>query len=554
MKYCNIVKCISIIIEGTLFGACYDDLGNYDYQEINELEVELPEVVEVVVPTKDSVEIVLQPEVKQITREDNGNLVYLWRRKEGTGASVWKECGWEKDYLVWVKSRTTEDVCFRLSVTDTILGITTYREVTLKMVNPLENAWFVLQNQVGKSVLGVVDGTGQGATVRNNIYEYLFGAEEEIPGKPVALEVNPSLSPGKLETMTVLYLLTDEGGRMMNSRTLETIYDYKEMLLGLESNAEPEFVKADQGELIIDGGKMWYATWSEYSIFYPIKLAEEVGTDYYLTNAFLTVNHQVIAYDRIHNCFLWYDRWDNPPTLYGETVRNGEIQYYDINGASNRACLKRIAEEPNFPNVFSPDNIGKQKILFMGVHSFAGLGASMKGIAVGRKEGSMQWNIYEFSNDGLYYGDRSRCSAYYTFMPSVGNEDSWQFASSCYFNNIFFYASDNKVYRVDLNSFVPLETMIYEYPDPSSRITKMKFRHDRIAEMNLDWGTMIMITEDQPYWLGLAVEHVDKTASLVDMRLKSSGEVLKENGKQKVYEYKGFEGIVDIGYSFHPSN
>ena len=80
---------------------------------------------------------------------------------------------------------------------------------------------------------------------------------------------------------------------MMDSRTLETIYDYKEMLLGLEGSAKPEFVKADQGELIIDNGKMWYATWSEYSIFYPIKLATDLGTDYYLTNALLTVDHQV---------------------------------------------------------------------------------------------------------------------------------------------------------------------------------------------------------------------------------------------------------------------
>ena len=85
---------------------------------------------------------------------------------------------------------------------------------------------------------------------------------------------------------------------------------------------------ADQGELIIDNGKMWYATWSEYSIFYPIKLATDLGTDYYLTNALLTVDHQVIAYDRMQNRFLWYDRWENPPTLYGETVRNGELQYY----------------------------------------------------------------------------------------------------------------------------------------------------------------------------------------------------------------------------------
>ena len=107
---------------------------------------------------------------------------------------------------------------------------------------------------------------------------------------------------------------------------------------------------------------------------------------------------------------------------------------------------------------------------------------------------------------------------------------------------------------MDLNSFVPLETKIYEYPNPSSRITKMKFRHERIAEMSLDWGSMSLTMEDQPYWLGLAIEHADKTASLVEMRLKPSGEVLKEDGNQKVYEYKGFEGIVDIGYSFHPTN
>lgn len=46
----------------------------------------------------------------------------------------------------------------------------------------------------------------------------------------------------------------------------------------------------------------------------------------------------------------------------------------------------------------------------------------MKGMAVGRKQGSAQWHIYEFNNDGLSNGDRARCSGYYTFMPSAGDE------------------------------------------------------------------------------------------------------------------------------------
>ena len=36
---------------------CYDDLGNYDCRKINELTVILPEVMEVTVPTEDSVEV-----------------------------------------------------------------------------------------------------------------------------------------------------------------------------------------------------------------------------------------------------------------------------------------------------------------------------------------------------------------------------------------------------------------------------------------------------------------------------------------------------------------
>ena len=48
-----------VILMSMVGNACYDDLGNYDYQEINELTIVLPEVMEVIVPTEDSVEILL---------------------------------------------------------------------------------------------------------------------------------------------------------------------------------------------------------------------------------------------------------------------------------------------------------------------------------------------------------------------------------------------------------------------------------------------------------------------------------------------------------------
>ena len=87
VKNYNVFKYIPIIM-GLLLGACYDDLGNYNYKEINELTVVLPEVVEVVVANKDSVKVVLRPEVKQSAREDNGNLTYLWRQKCPSGPII----------------------------------------------------------------------------------------------------------------------------------------------------------------------------------------------------------------------------------------------------------------------------------------------------------------------------------------------------------------------------------------------------------------------------------------------------------------------------------
>ena len=542
-----------VILMSMVGNACYDDLGNYDYQEINELTIVLPEVMEVIVPTEDSVEIILAPEVRQLSRTDNDNLKYLWRKKEGSSASTWSVCDHGKDLHLWIKSRSTEPLNFRFAVTDTVLGITSYKEVIVRMLNPLENAWFVLQDQGGKTVLGVVDGSGPGALIKPDIYQELMGVGKVIPGEPRALTVIPNLQPGTIETMTVIDVLTSEGGMMMNSRTLETIYDYGEMLLGLKEAANPQYIKADRGELVIDNGKMWYAAWSEYSVFYPVKLDETIGNDYYLTQAMLLLDDQVIAYDRMNQCFLWYNRWDNPVILYGETVRTIGLQYYDVNGNQNRARLKLVEEIPEYPNKFNPDKLEGQKVLFMGVHSFTGLGASQKGMAIACDEGSRQLYIYEFSNDGLYAGNQARCSGFYKFVPAVGDEVTWQFATSCFFNNVFFYASGNKVFRVDLNSFVPLETKIYEYPDPTVRITKMKFRHERFAEMSLDWGSMNVTTEDQPYWLGVAVEHSDGKASVIEMRLKPSGEILKEDGIAKVFEYSGFENIVDISYSFHLS-
>ena len=137
-------------------------------------------------------------------------------------------------------------------------------------------------------------------------------------------------------------------------------------------------------------------------------------------------------------------------------VRNGELQYYDVDGSYNRARLKSVGELPDFPNAFDPDRLGDREVLFMGTHSYMGIGASdMQGLAIACSPGSPQWTLYTFSDDGLYYGSSPRCPAVTTFTPSAGHRaEEWSFATSCFYNNVFFYGSGNRVYRVDLNSTI----------------------------------------------------------------------------------------------------
>ena len=60
--------------------ACYDDLGNYNYDDINDMVLEMPRSVSVTIPKKDSVLVEVKAAVTQLDRKDNANLTYLWKK------------------------------------------------------------------------------------------------------------------------------------------------------------------------------------------------------------------------------------------------------------------------------------------------------------------------------------------------------------------------------------------------------------------------------------------------------------------------------------------
>lgn len=112
--------------------ACYDDLGNYDYNDINDMVLEMPRSVSVTIPKKDSVLVEVKAAVTQLDRKDNANLTYLW--KKNLSGVTWTECGTDSVCRVWVYPKNSGQITLRLAVTDTVQNIVTFGETVVNLV------------------------------------------------------------------------------------------------------------------------------------------------------------------------------------------------------------------------------------------------------------------------------------------------------------------------------------------------------------------------------------------------------------------------------------
>ena len=140
--------------------SCYEDLGNYEYHEINEIII-TPGVYSYSTPAAgQTATVTLDPAVSQTMKEDTGNLSYVWKRQ---GAALsWEEVGHEPTYTFEVTSSDVQTINFIFAVTDDELGITTYAEIPVNPIFKFEQCWFLLQDVNGQAVLGSVDTRTEG--------------------------------------------------------------------------------------------------------------------------------------------------------------------------------------------------------------------------------------------------------------------------------------------------------------------------------------------------------------------------------------------------------
>ena len=98
-----IIYIASFIGAALLQTGCYDDKGDYDYHDVNMMEIVIPET-KLRMPKEEAVEVSIMPQISQTLEQNEENLVFQWKRlnpnatlgsdrlSDYTDYSVGKEC------------------------------------------------------------------------------------------------------------------------------------------------------------------------------------------------------------------------------------------------------------------------------------------------------------------------------------------------------------------------------------------------------------------------------------------------------------------------------
>ena len=548
-----LILSVTIGVVLLLLNSCYKDKGVYDYHDINDIIVELPESKTISLPLVDSIMVEIVPQVSQVFIEGEDNLRYLWEKVNTAAGNngEWPVCGREKVCKYWVKATDSGSARLRLTITDTIENIKVYREIVLRYVESYSQCWFVLQNIDGQSVLGAVDGSGSS----RNIYQNVYGKNaQNFTGTPVCLAVNNNhIRPGQdypqaSNPECILQVMTSNNGYQLDLKNLSVRYPYNLMLIQKPGSYHPTYAISDcAGEIILDNGEGWFAIPNGLSIYYPVRLSQDLGSSYRATMASVINSTYCFIFDDANKRFMYYENSDLSADWWNQKkIRGGDYSLYDANNSLvNGKTLQPIGENTTAPNEFDPNNIGgDKKVVYMGATTDT---EASKCMALATSGNAVY--VYEFSIKGFSNADIKRCSYHAQFTP-VGDVNECKFATSSYFDRMFFYASGNKIYRVDLNRAQPEGFVIYEHPDPKAKFTNLRFLSNR-----KDFGRWIS-EEVFEYFhvnkiLGGVIENADGTSSLLEMDLTGGGEVkLGKDGKPIVYKFDGFKNVVDIAYVY----
>lgn len=511
-----------------ILAGCYDDKGNYDYKEVNDLLsiTFMPEPViteysynyEYRQPALDTLRVTYSPTITQSDAVDESNLEYQWIMAKTVNKETVYDTVRSKDILLKYPPKTSTKYEPLFRVIDHSTGIEYYRKFNMKTVIPFMNSWFVLHGQQGDRKLGVVEGVseeGEELNIIYDVYEDIWGVRrfENATRLLYTMDGNDYRS-GSYEHIVVIqpdsccymhaYDLVDKKGFEL---MMPNVVPRPRLAYGLSSVAPG----TSSGLLVDQAGHFYWAR--GYGWYYSVVTNEDTE-DYIVDKIFLPADGYVIVWDKIHKQFMYYAERNNPSNW-------GMSNERPIITDDQQAKLTLFEE-----GVFAEGEWEYQDVLYMGQGNSD---MSERGVLVVARDTNESCTVYQmgFNNKG----GSNFIEINKTPVPKMKLDADSQFATSVAFKEQIFYTRGSAVYLYNIVS----GEEIYLY-DAGGPITKLQFRMDR--KYDEGYGTV-----DANKRLAIVVNNPDGTGELHDIFLDTAGDI------ERTLIHTGFGPIQDIIFS-----
>ena len=542
------MRTLIYILTMLLLASCYNDEENYEYREINAVDVAMDEVYTVRLDRDTIIE--LTPRLSQSLLKDEKNLKYTWihgtiNHNFYNLALVYggpDTVGTEKTLRFHIDP-DAEGLkykhYFRVTVYDESTGLEYPVNTTIELTKPYDGAWMVLHAKDGRTELGSVEYIGGKTEVREDAYFQSSG--KRFAGRPLCLgQFTTSVKYyGSGDDWNMFYVLTDvptEAGVYCQWERFAKKDSLSRMVAPL---ARTGF---DYGHVkLMDGdGSAGAVLLSEEGVFYQSPRAGKV----YKPESDLEGEVKFTLASKVADRTLLYDAAGNRFAYYYNTSVASGTNYdplYFNEAGENSERIKPIPPRDGNVTEVDPNQLPQeQKVLYVGTgYQFGQDVTDVYAYALAVSDD--RCFVYEFNAKGLSSPSFVAFNAYYSIGLPKDLDENACFASTPPYSGILFYASGNTVYRLDFKQSGGRATPVYTHP--GGKAVKMKFARKNASAK----GSFKAYQFDVLRSLGISFDMGNGKSDFVILNLSGTGGIGPDSEDYPATQvYSDFGQIADF--------
>lgn len=537
----------------TVLASCYEDEGNYDYDDsIADIEVDIEDLYGV---RKADTEMTytITPTVTTVDG-DKSYLKYTWLMNTSSANSSRNDTIGHDEAVTLKIDPNSADFSYnyylKLYVENTLTNTVTMVATQLQVTKPYSKAWAVLYDEGDHADVGTVEYVGSDMMVMPHAFSDDSGTT--LTGKAVNLSVVQSTTKSRYyfpyDADSQFFIATtnpEESGLYSQADKFTLIANYPSLVsVSQADNVDfKDFTTAscnNNGLMVCSKGNVFNSSY--YSPFmFMMKPDETLTGDCYISKI-CAGPHTAIGYDKAGHRFVHLALQSAGDSWSG----------FNVSGEKDAGPVKRIPYRTGLDSR-DPNRIDESEEIINFVNGYH---YEISGVAIWQRyscyayalssSGSMS-HVYVFRYYALTHNDVATLHSDYEFVTPDGITANTPMASGASYNNILFYAVGNKVYKLDVTS--GNSTLIYQHEDSKAEITCMK-----MAMNGYGWSdSSDSMGEDDyghPYCrlLGVGVNKSDGTGDLVVLQLNTAGKVDEDHKYPSTQVHKGFGKIKDIAF------